>query len=186
MQSINKSNFLWQAIFALFIGVVVFGNFADAQTKRPKNNGTKRAKPNKQAIKQIRDRVSYNSDADLLKAMQEQVKIVESKKDWMQFNRQNPAAGKNKTRSAYIAQFEIEADNDATIDVIIVHNFSTNKFYEIRGFDFPRPFDDLIWINDDTLQFDQWVNPQRGGRYQVNLKTGKVVAAGYLQYGEIK
>jgi len=183
MQSINKLNFLRQAIFALFIGLVVFGIFAEAQTKRPKNNG---AKSTKQAIKQIRDKVSYDADADLLKAMREQVKIVESKKDWKQFNRQNPATSKNKIRSAYIAQFEIEAGSGAMIDVIVVHDSSTDKFYEIRGFDFPRPFNDLIWINDDTLQFDQWVNPQRGGRYQVNLKTGKIVAAGYLQYGESK
>lgn len=186
MQSINKSNFLRQAIFALFIAVLVFGNFAEAQTKRPKNNRTKQLKPTKQAIKQTDNKVRYNADTDLLKAMQEQVKVVESKKDWTQFNRQSPAAGKNKIRSAYIAQFAIEADTGATIDVIVVHNFSTDKFYEIRGFDFPRPFDDLIWINDDTLQFDQWVNPQRGGRYQVNLKTEKIVAAGYLQYGETK
>ncbi|MDQ3064457.1 MAG: hypothetical protein M3R14_16570 [Acidobacteriota bacterium] len=186
MQSINKSDFLRQAIFALFIGVVVFGNFAEAQTKRPKNNGTKPAKPTKQAIKQIRDKVRYDADADLLKAMQEQFKIVESKKDWTQLNRQSPATSKNKIRSAYIAQFEIEAGTNAMIDVIVVHDSSTDKFYEICGFDFPRPFDNLIWINDDTLQFDQWINPQRGGRYQVNLKTGKIVAAGYLQYGEIK
>jgi len=185
MQSKNKSIFLRQTIFVLFIGVFVFGNFAKAQTKRPKNNGTKQSKSTNQAVKKTGDKVRYDANADLLKAMQEQVKIVESKKDWTRFNRQNPAAGRNKIRSAYIAQFTIEG-TDAMIDVIIVHDSSTDKFYEIRGFDFPRPFDALIWIHDDTLQFDQWINPQRGGRYQVNLKTGKVVAAGYLQSGKIK
>jgi len=180
MQFINKSKFIRRAIFAFVVGIFVFGNFAEAQTKGPKK------KPTKQMTKQTDDKVQYTPDAGLLKQMQEQISIVVSKKDWTQFNRQSPTVNKSGSRSAYIAQFSIEPGGDALIDVIIVYDKSDDRFYEIRGFDFPRPFDDLKWTDDDTLQFDQWVNPTRGGRYRVNLKTGKVIAAGYLQYGEIE
>lgn len=69
------------------------------------------------------------------------------------------------------------------LEVVIVHDGKADRFYEIRGLDdFPwRPFSDLKWVSDDVLQFDQWVNPGNGGRYRVDLKSGTVVAAGYVR-----
>lgn len=160
---------------AFVVGVFVFGNFAEAQTKHPKK------KPTKQMTKQTNDKIRYAPDADLLKEMQAQITIVESKKDWKQFNRQSPTINKSGNRSAYIAQFGIEEDEEAMIDVIVVYEKSSDKFYEIRGFDFPRPFDELKWRNDDVLEFEQWVNPHNGGRYVLDFNTGKIVSAGYVR-----
>lgn len=178
MQSKVKSKVFWQMFLAFAVGVFAFGGFAEAQVKRAKNV---KMKQTKQAGKTAGDKIKYAPDADLLKEMQAQISVVESKKDWTQFNRQSPTTNKSGTRAAYIAQFAIDSDKENLIDVIVVHNSASDKFYEIRGFDFPRPFDRLKWIGDDTLEFEQWVNPHNGGRYQVNLKTGKVVAAGYVE-----
>jgi len=160
------------------VGVFFFGGFAEAQVKRAKNGKMKQTKP---ANKIMDNKIRYESDANLLKEMQAQITVVESKKDWVRFNRQSPIVNKSGTRSAYIAQFAIDANEENLIDVIIINDSATDKFYEIRVFDFPRPFDELKWIGDDTLEFEQWVNPHNGGRYRVNLKTGKVVAAGYVR-----
>lgn len=181
MQFINQLRFSRRVIFTVAVGVFVLGSFAEAQTKRPKNKTNTKQK---QVNKQMDDKISYTPDADLLKEMQEQISVVESKKDWMQFNRQRPIVSRSGNRSADIAQFAIEPGGEALIDVIVVYEKASDKFYEIRGFDFPRPFEDLKWTDDDTLQFDQWVNPTRGGRYRVNLKTGKIVSAGYLESKE--
>jgi len=174
MRKNNTANNFWRVLLAFAVGVFVFGNFAEAQTKRPQ-------KPTKQITKQMNDKIEYEPDAGLLKEMQAQISVVESKKDWKQFNRQSPTVNKSGRRSAYIAQFAIEPDGEALIDVIVVYEKSSDKFYEIRGFDFPRPFDELKWISDDVLQFEQWVNPRSGGRYTVNVKTGKVISAGYVR-----
>ncbi len=178
MQSKVKSKVFWQMFLAFAVGVFTFGGFAEAQVKRAKNGKTKQTK---QASKTAADKINYAPDADLLKKMQEQITIVESKKDWARFDRQSPTTKKSANRSAYIAQFAIDSDKENLIDVIVVHVSENDKFYEIRGFDFPRPFNELKWIDDNTLEFEQWVNPHNGGRYQVNLKTGKVVAAGYVR-----
>ncbi len=121
----------------------------------------------------VADKIEYAPDADLLKKMKAQITVVESKKDWKRFNRQRPIVNKSGNRSAYIAQFAIEPGGEALIDVIIVYEKLKDKFYEIRGFDFPRPFDELKWTSDDALEFEQWINPRNGGRYTVNLKSGK-------------
>lgn len=166
---------LEQGFFWLVIGVFLFGISAEAQTKRPKK------KTATQKVKQANDKIEYAPDAGLLKEMQAQITVVESKKDWAQFNRQSPTTNKSGNRAAYIAQFAIDADKENLIDVIVINDSATDKFYEIRGFDFPRSFDELKWIGEDTLEFEQWVNPHNGGRYRVNVQTGKVVAAGYVR-----
>lgn len=175
MRENNILNNLWQVLLAFAIGVFVFGNFAEAQTAR----ANKRPKAKK--VQQANDNVEYAPDADLLKEMQAQITIVESKKDWKQINRQSPTVNKPGSRSAYVAQFAIEENNEALIDVIVVYEKSSDKFYEIRGFDFPRPFEELKWTSNDILDFEQWVNPHNGGRYAVNVKTGKIVRAGYVR-----
>ncbi|HEX9961264.1 MAG TPA: hypothetical protein VGB00_10050 [Pyrinomonadaceae bacterium] len=165
----------FRRVFSAFAaGVFVFGTYAGAQTKRP-------PKPTKQITKQMNDKIKYEPDAGLLREMQAQISVVESKKDWKRFNRQSPAVNKSGGRSAYIAQFAIEPGDEALLDVIVVYEKSSDKFYEIRGFDFPRPFGGLKWTSDDVLQFEQWANPRNGGRYAVNVKTGKVVSAGYVR-----
>lgn len=166
---------LKQLIFAFAVGFLLFGFSAEAQTKRAKK------KLIKQTIKQMDGKIIYEPDADLLKEMREQISIVESKKDWVEFNRQRLIINPSGNRSAYVAQFKIAPDGEALIDVVVVHDSATDKFYEIRGFNFPRPFENLKWTSDDALQFDQWVNPRNGGRYRVNLETGKIISAGYLR-----
>ncbi len=178
MQVKGLSKVFWQMFLVVAVGVFVFGGFAEAQVKRAKNGKTKQTK---QAGKTASDKIKYEPDADLFKEMQAQITVVESKKDWARFNRQSPKTNKSGTRAAYIAQFAIDADKENLIDVIVVRDAATDKFYEIRGFDFPRPFNKLKWIDDDTLEFEQWVNPSNGGRYRVNVQTGKVVAAGYVR-----
>jgi hypothetical protein len=180
MRKNNTVNNCRRAFIAFIVGIFVFGNNAEAQTKRPKKQ------PSKQITKQMNDKIKYAPDADLLREMQAQITVVESKKDWKQFNRQRPIVSKSGSRSAYVAQFAIEETGEALIDVIVVYEKGSDKFYEIRGFDFPRPFDGLKWTNDDVLEFEQWINPTRGGRYRVNLKFGKIISAGYLQHGEIE
>lgn len=175
MRENNILNNLWQVLLAFAIGVFVFGNLAEAQTERPNK------KPKAQKVQQANDNIEYAPDADLLKEMQAQITIVESKKDWKQINRQSPTVNKPGSRSAYVAQFAIEENNEALIDVIVVYEKSSDKFYEIRGFDFPRPFEELKWTSNDILDFEQWVNPHNGGRYAVNVKTGKIVRAGYVR-----
>jgi hypothetical protein len=174
MRKNNTVNNFWRVLLAFAVGVFVFGNYAEAQTKRPQ-------KPTKQITKQMNDKIKYEPDGGLLKEMRSQISVVESKKDWKQFNRQSPAVNKSGTRSAYIAQFAIEPGGEALIDVIAVYEKSSGKFYEIRGFDFPRPFGALKWTSDDVLQFEQWVNPTNGGRYAVNVQTGEIVSAGCVR-----
>lgn len=171
----NKKT-LTQSSLALAVALFVFAGSGAAQTKRPKVKP--KAKPQ---AGQTSDKVTYSPDAEMLAQMRGQITIVESKKDWATFNRQRPVNNPTGNRTAYVAQFAIEAGGNAVIDVVVVYDKAADKFYEIRGFDFPRPFEDLKWTDNDTLQFDQWVNPTRGGRYRVNVKTGKLVAAGYVE-----
>ena len=149
-----------------------------AQTKRPKKKT-----PPKPAKVQMNDEIIYEPDAEMLSDMRKRVRVVESKKDWARFNRQAPIVNSDNSRSVYIAQFRLENEPEAMLDVIVVADEASGKMYEIRGIeDFPwRPFSDFKWISNDVLQFEQWVNPTSGGRYQVNLKTGKIVAAGYVR-----
>lgn len=140
-------------------------------------------RPPKKTALTAKDQTIYEADAEMLRDLQTKVRVVESKKDWAKFDRQSPFTNPAKTRSAYIAQFPIEANTENLMDVVVVHDLKRDKFYEIRGFDnFPwRPLSDVKWVSTDVLQFDQWVNPNNGGRYQVNLKTGQIVAAGYVR-----
>jgi hypothetical protein len=126
---------------------------------------------------------SYEPDAAFFKQLSEKVRVVESKRDWVQFDRQAPTANAGRSRIAYTATFRIKNDVSSTVDIVVVHERSSDKFFEIRGIeDFPwRPFNGLKWIDKDTLQFDQWVNPNNGGRYRVNFKSGKLTAAGYIR-----
>lgn len=172
---------LTAALFFAHVAVVL--PFACSPIYAQKTTKTKRAKPVKKTIQPIEDKIIYEPDAELLETLRTKVTVVESKKDWTQFNRQRPIGNSDGTRAAYVAQFKVKDEPDAFTDVIVVYEKASDKFYEIRGIDdFPwRPFDAIKWRNADVLEFEQWVNPNNGGRYAVNLKTGKIVAAGYVR-----
>lgn len=168
-----KFTILTFAILSLFaVGAVLAQQNNDRKTNRTK-----------QTKMQAGDKIVYEADAEMLRNLQGKVRVVESKQDWTEFNRQSPSVNPARTRTAYTAKFPIEADAENLMDVVVVHDAGDDKFYEIRGIeDFPwRPLSDLKWISNDVLQFEQWVNPNNGGRYRVNLKTGKLVAAGYVR-----
>lgn len=166
-----KLTLLTSLILGLFLTPVI------AQANRSAKKSAKQSSP------QVSEKIVYKPDAELLREMRDKVRVVASKQNWAKFDRQRPINNPGKTRSVYVAQFKLENQPDAMLDVIVVYDSPIDKFYEIRGFeDFPwRPFSDFKWIGNDVLQFEQWVNPHSGGRYQVNLKTKKVVAAGYVR-----
>lgn len=145
-----------------------------AQMKKPK-------KIVKQKIQIIETPVKYTADAEMFAELRDKISILESKQDWATFNRQRPIVNADRTRSAYIAAFEIDGAAENLRDVIVVRDARTDKFYEIRGLDFPRPFENLAWQSNDVLIFDQWLNPNRGGRYAVDFRLGKLVAFGTLE-----
>lgn len=168
-----QSALLIKTFFAFIVSVCLLGIVVEAQVKKTKNRTTEMTS----------DKITYEPDAELLAETRKKVSVAASKKGWAQFNRQSPATNPNATRSAYVAQFKIKDDAENLMNVIVVYEKSSDKFFEIRGFDdFPwRPFSEIRWIDNDVLQFELWVNPHNGGRYRVNSKTGKVVAAGYVR-----
>jgi len=145
-----------------------------AQMKKPK-------KIVKQKIQTSETPGKYTVDAEMFAELRDKISIVESKQDWAKFNRQRPVVNADRTRSAYIAAFKIEGDAENLRDVIVVRDARADKFYEIRGLDFPRPFENLVWQSNDVLVFDQRLSPRRGGRYAVNLQTGKLVGFGFVE-----
>lgn len=167
--------------FAAVAAVLPFGcSPIYAQKMRSK---TKRVKPVKKTNQPVENKIIYEPDAELLETLRAKVTVVESKKDWAQFDRQRPIGNSDGTRTAYIAKFKLKDEPDAFADVIVVYEKAADKFYEIRGIDdFPwRPFDQIKWTSADVLEFEQWVNPHNGGRYAVNVKTGKIERAGYVR-----
>lgn len=177
MQKITRAaRLLAFAALALALGF----SAANAQTARAKN---KNVKPIKKTIQKTDDKIVYEPDAEMLADLRGKVLLLESKKDWAQFNRQQPINNADGTRTAYVAQFKMKENPEATTDVIVVFEKASDKFYEIRGIeDFPwRPFDQIKWTSNEVLEFEQWVNPNNGGRYAVNVKTGKIVRAGYVR-----
>jgi hypothetical protein len=160
-----------------FLAFSLFLTGAAAQTKRPNKTKTK------QTNVQTSDKISYEPDAALLRGLQEKVEIIESEQDWEELNEQSALINPARTRTAYTAEFKMENEREAMIEVIVIADKTSGEMFEIRGFDdFPwRPFSDFKWITNDILQFEQWVNPSNGGRYRINLKTGKIVAAGFVR-----
>ncbi len=169
------------ALFFAAVAVVLPFACSSAQAQKTTTK-TKRIKP-KKTIQPIEDKIIYEPDAELLETLRAKVTVVESKKDWAQFNRQRPIGNSDGTRTAYVAQFKMKDEPDALFDVIIFSDAATGKTYEIRGIDeFAwRPFDEIKWTSADVLEFEQWVNPHNGGRYAVNVKTGKIERAGYVR-----
>lgn len=51
------------------------------------------------------------------------------------------------------------------------------KIYEVRGFDLPRTFVDLAWSDNDTLVFDQRMQPHHAVHYAISVRQKKLVVA---------
>lgn len=173
-----------QIIFAVIISIFASGLTVFAQTKQASNKkSVKKVKPQKL------DCIVYEPDLELLREMQGKIRIIEAPQDWTRFDRQRPITNADGLRSAYIAKYQLKTENSGEsseenlTDVIVFHNADNNKFYKISGVeDFPwRPQSELRWTSADVLEFEQWVNPDNGGRYAVNVKTGKVERAGFVR-----
>jgi hypothetical protein len=89
-------------------------------------------------------RIVYEPNAELLRELKKKVRVVPSKQEWKEFNRQSPVSNAPRTRTAYTAKFAIQAGGDGMLEVVVVHDGKADRFYEIRGLDdFPwRPFSD--------------------------------------------
>jgi hypothetical protein len=140
----------------LFVFTAFFASQANAQTK-------------------------YTVDAEMLKELQKIISVVELSEDWTDLNRQSPVINPNKSRTAYVASSPIDGDNENLREMVVINETKSDKFYEIQGLDSPRPIENIKWQSNDVIVFDQWMNPTRGGRYAVNLKTKKLVAFGFLE-----
>ncbi len=143
-------------IAAIFVFAVVFAAQVNAQTK-------------------------YTPDAEILKELQKTITVAELSEDWTDLNRQRPINNPNKTRTAYVASFAIDGDSENLREMVIILENKTDKFYEIRGIDSPRPIENVTWQSNDVIVFDQWMSATRGGRYAVNLRTKKLVGFGFLE-----
>lgn len=159
------------AVLFLIAAALVAPPVADAQKKTKTGN-------QKQPSKNV-----YEPDAEMLADLKGKVRVVESKKDWAQFVRQSAIDNPDGSRTAYVARFKMKDQPDSLMDVIVVYEKQSKKFYEIRGVeDFAwRLLEGIKWTSADILEFEQWVNPSNGGRYAVNVKIGKIVRAGYVR-----
>ncbi len=113
---------------------------------------------------------------DMLAEMQEAVKLVEAQPS-AKAKRTHIARNANRTYEAFTLDVPIDGDADNLRESIFVEDKRQGKIYEVRGFDFPRPFADLAWSGNDTLVFDQWMQPRTGVHYAINVRQGKIIAA---------
>ena len=171
-------------IAVIFVCAAIFTATANGQITKSKKAPTKKAikQTIKQTMKSDEPKIKYTPDRGMLRELQSKVSVVESKKNWAKFNRQRPISNAQQTRSAYIAEFNEKTDDvEYSLEVIVVSDAATGKFYEIRGVEFPRPLENIRWLSNDVLIFDQWLNPHRGGRYTVDFKTGELVNFGFIE-----
>ncbi|HEX8144121.1 MAG TPA: hypothetical protein VF553_16085 [Pyrinomonadaceae bacterium] len=98
--------------------------------------------------------------------------------------RSKPKAGRAQvarnadgTYEAFVLQLPIDNDENNLRDTIFIEDRRSGKIYEVRGFDFPRPFTDLAWRGNRTLVFDQWMQPHYAVHYELGLGRGKLIAA---------
>ena len=82
--------------------------------------------------------------------------------------RENAVKNKNRTFEAFIV--------DKTR--IFVKDLKSGKIFEIKGLPSESRFlADLVWVNNQTLMFDRWVQPHYGNHYAVNVVKRKLVEA---------
>lgn len=61
----------------------------------------------------------------------------------------------------------------------------TTRLITWEGYDEGRPVQDMIWIDNDTLVFAQWMSPRGGQALALNAQTRQVVATGSLVSPEV-
>lgn len=61
---------------------------------------------------------------------------------------------------------------------IFVKDLKSGKTFEIKGLPFEwRFFSDLVWVNNQTLMFDRWVEPHYGIHYAFSIVRKKLTNA---------
>ncbi len=118
----------------------------------------------------------------LLAEMREAVTLIEAQPD-AKAKRSNVARNRTRSYTAFTLEVPINGDANNTREVIFIEDRRQEKIYEVRGFDFPRPFTDLAWSDKDTLVFDQWTQPNYAVHYALNVRQKKLVAAAPFREG---
>ena len=113
---------------------------------------------------------------DFLSEMQDSVTLVETKLK-PDAKRGNVTRNAARTYEAFTLDVPIEGAEDNTREVIFIEDTKGKKIYEVKGFDFPRPFTDLAWSGNTTLVFDQWMQPQSGTHYGIDVRSRRLIAA---------
>lgn len=113
---------------------------------------------------------------DLLAEMQDAVKLAETKTK-ANAKRSNVARNASGTYEAFTLDVPIDGDENDVRETIFVEDKRQGKIYEVRGFDFPRPFADLAWTNETTLVFDQWMQPRSAAHYAIDVRQRKLISA---------
>jgi hypothetical protein len=113
---------------------------------------------------------------NLLAEMQDAVKLVEAQPS-AKAQRANVARNRSGTYEAFTLDVPIDGDENNVRETIFIQDRRRGKIYEVRGYEFPRPFADLAWTNETTLIFDQWMQPHYAVHYAIDVRRRKLVAA---------
>lgn len=114
--------------------------------------------------------------ADLMTEMRDGVALVDARAG-AKAKRANVSRNARGSYEAFTQEVPIDGDENNVREVIFIEDKRKGKTYEVRGFDFPRPFTDFAWRGNDTLIFDQWMQPHYAVHYEINVRRGKLVAA---------
>lgn len=113
---------------------------------------------------------------DLLTEMQDVVRLAETKTK-ANAKHANVARNASGTYEAFTLDVPIDGDENNLRETIFVEDKRQGKIYELKGYEFPRPFANLAWSNNNTLVFDQWMQPHSGVHYGVDVSRNKLIAA---------
>lgn len=59
---------------------------------------------------------------------------------------------------------------------LIIDDIVEGSTYELQGIFLSwRPYSNLNWVDDNTLEVEQWTNPNYGTRYHINVAEQKIV-----------
>ncbi len=112
----------------------------------------------------------------LLAEMRDAVTLIEAQPD-AKAKRSNVVRNRKGNYIAFTLDIPIEGAADNTREVIFIENKRQGKIYEVRGFDFPRPFANLAWRDNNTLVFDQWMQPHHSVHYALDMQQQRLIAA---------
>lgn len=94
-----------------------------------------------------------------------------------ELKRDNVTINPNKTCQAFTVQKPISGKTGLW-DSILIEDLKTGFIYEVVNLRDPhRPFSDVVWTNNNGLQFDRWASPHHGVRYLVDFKRKKIIRA---------